>query len=95
MPGKLKTPEICPVCGEDVPPRSLACPECGADHHSGWKEDAADYDGAGLPEEEFDYEGFVREEFGSAPKPAGLKWRWWFTAILVLLAMAVLFLYRW
>ena len=27
---KLKAPEACPACGEDVPSGSLACPECGA-----------------------------------------------------------------
>ena len=95
MAARPKTPATCPVCSEDVPPRALACPECGADHNSGWKEDVSDYDGAGLPDEEFDYEAFVREEFGRAAKPTGLKWRWWVTAILVLIAMAALFLYRW
>src|SRR2546430_7408073 len=35
-----RPPEVCPACGEDVPPDALACPECGADHNSGWREDA-------------------------------------------------------
>ncbi|HMG05573.1 MAG TPA: zinc ribbon domain-containing protein [Chthoniobacterales bacterium] len=88
---RLKTPEVCPVCGEDVPARALACPECGADHNSGWREDAETYAGLDLPDEDFDYDKFVREEFGSSPKPAGIKTIWWITAILVLVASIALY----
>src|SRR5436189_1116004 len=38
MTRKLRTPKVCPVCGEDVPRTASACPECGADHTSGWRE---------------------------------------------------------
>ena len=87
---KLKTPEICPVCGEDVPPRALACPECGADHNSGWREGAESYDGVDLPDQDFDYDEFVRQEFGSGVKPAGIKPIWWITAIvLVVVSLAI------
>ena len=87
------TPEICPVCGEDVPPRALACPECGADHNSGWREDAATYDGAGIGDDSFDYEEFVREEFGSPGKPKGISTMWWVTAIVLVIALVALWLY--
>jgi len=60
-----RTPEICPVCGEDVPPDAVACPACGADHDSGWREDAEIYDGVGLPEQDFNHDDFVKQEFGS------------------------------
>ena len=83
----LKTPEECPVCGEEVPRGALACPACGADHNSGWKEDAESYDGLGLPDDGFNYEEFVEQEFGSSPKPAGIKTLWWVTAILVIMAV--------
>ena len=86
-----KTPDVCPVCGEDVPRGALACPECGADHNSGWREDADSYDGLDLPEEDFDHDAFVRREFGSSLKPAGIKTIWWITAILVLLASVALY----
>ena len=72
-PTKLKAPDICPVCGEDVPRGALACPECGADHNSGWREDADTYDAVDLPDEDFNYHNFIDKEFGSAPKPAGVK----------------------
>ena len=62
----MKTPEECPVCGEDVPRGALACPECGADERSGWREDAGATDGLDLPDEEFDYGEFVQREFGQS-----------------------------
>ncbi len=89
-----RTPDICPVCGEGVPPRALACPECGADDNSGWRDDANTNDAVGVDEDDFDYDKFVREEFGSSPKPAGIETVWWITAILVLLALTVLCFYR-
>jgi hypothetical protein len=68
-----RTPEVCPVCGEDVPHNALACPQCGADHNSGWKEVADTYDGVDLSEHDFNYDDFVKQEFGSQAKPAGLN----------------------
>jgi len=88
---KTETPEICPVCGEDVPRGVLACPECGADHNSGWREDAERYDGIDLPDE-FNYEEFTRSEFGSSAKPAGISAVWWVTAIVVL-ALTLLYFF--
>jgi uncharacterized protein (UPF0212 family) len=89
---KPTTPDVCPVCGEDVPRGALACPECGADHESGWKEGAEVYDGMDLPgdEEEFNYEEFVQKEFGSSPKPTCVKTVWWITAIVLILLSVVL-----
>lgn len=78
-----KPPKVCPVCGENVPPVALACPECGADHTTGWREDAETYDGVDLPDDDFDYEEFVKKEFGSSRSP-GFKRIWWITAIVVL-----------
>jgi uncharacterized membrane protein YvbJ len=87
----LKTPDVCPVCGEDVPRGARACPECGADHNSGWRQDAETYDGVDLPDEDFNYDDFVRREFGPSFKPSGMKTIWWITAILVLVASVVLY----
>lgn len=91
-PTKLKAPDVCPVCGEDVPSGALACPECGADHNSGWRSDAGIYEALDLPDEDFNYDEFVRDEFRSSVKPAGLKMIWWITAILVLIASVALYL---
>jgi hypothetical protein len=89
--GKRQSPEICPACGEDVPRGALACPECGADEKSGWREDAETYDGVDLPDE-FDYDEFARREFGSSPKPRAISAVWWVTAIVVLV-LTLLYLF--
>jgi hypothetical protein len=73
-------PEVCGNCHADIPPDACACPSCGADRNTGW-------DGEGREEEgDFDYDEFVRREFGGqSAKPAGIAWYWWLTAIGLLL----------
>lgn len=92
-PPKLRSPEVCPVCGEDVPRGSLACPRCGADHRSGWREEAGIYDGVDVPDGNFDYDEFVREEFGGMAKPPGLHPVWWVTGIILLIALAAVYVH--
>jgi hypothetical protein len=89
----MKTPEVCPVCGEDVPRNAVACPGCGADHNSGWKEEAAAYDAVDLPDDDFNYEEFVKQEFGSSPHRTGIKPIWWITAILLIFIFALIYVY--
>jgi hypothetical protein len=84
-----RTPKICPVCGEDVPPRALACPECGADHRSGWRDGALDADGLDLPDEEFSYDEFMKREFGKGWNRPEIKPIWWITAAVLLLALVI------
>lgn len=84
---------MCPVCYEEVPTGALACPECGADHRSGWSENADDAGGLGLPDEDFQYEEWVRQEFGAAFKPSKLKLIWWLSAILLAIILGALYLY--
>jgi hypothetical protein len=78
------TPENCPICGADVPARSKACPECGADEHTGWSEEAY-ASSLNLPDESFDYDDFVKRELTSkkSPLPRGIKWFWWVVAVAV------------
>ena len=90
---KPSTPEVCPSCGEDVPRDALACPECGADHNSGWREDADTYDAVDLPDDDFNYEEFAKREFGSSLKAASIKPVWWITAILLIVALIVIYFY--
>ena len=86
------TPEICPNCGAEVPPRAKACPECGSDEQTGWSEEAS-ADGLGLPDEKFDYDDFVKREFGSKnPVPRGIHWFWWLIGVLVVAAVLFLWL---
>jgi hypothetical protein len=88
----FQPPSVCPVCGEDVPRNAKACPECGADEETGWKEGADIHSGLDLPgDEDFDYDRFVEEEFGSGtPKRSGRQLFWWLAAVVVLAAFVLL-----
>jgi hypothetical protein len=92
---KLKPPENCPVCGQDVPRSALACPGCGADHNSGWNDEATGLDGVDLPGENFSYAQFVEREFGGKVKPAGQKTAWWVVGIILLISVVTLFHFPW
>ena len=83
----MPTPEYCPNCGDAVPPRAKACPTCGSDESTGWSDEAT-AQGLDLPDDKFNYDEFVREEFGGekAARPAS-HWLWWVTAVVVLIAM--------
>ena len=87
------SPETCPNCGADVPPNAPACPECGADERTGWSE-RAHADNLSLPDEEFDYNEFVEQEFGAAKtKPRGVKWLWWVIAVVLLTVLLAAWLF--
>lgn len=76
-------PDTCPNCGADVPRHARACPECGSDDQTGWS-DRARADHLGLPDDDFDHDAFVCEEFGSErAKPRGIAWYWWLVALLL------------
>lgn len=78
----MKTPPECAVCGAALPPRAKACPECGADERTGWRE-ASIYDGLDLPDEAW-RDG---DEPGATSQPArvnGLPWYWWLVGVLLL-----------
>ncbi len=81
------------MCGEDVPRDSLACQECGADHNSGWRGDVDIYDAVDLPGEDFNYDEFVKQEFGSSLKSAAIKTFWWITAIVLFVALIAIYFY--
>lgn len=84
------SPEICPNCGARVPSNARACPECGADEETGWSEEARS-DGLDLPDQEFNYEEFVKKEFGkSKAVPRGIHWLWWLVALLLLITLLLL-----
>ena len=82
---RVKAPENCPNCGADVPRGARACPECGADENTGWSEDADTPGNLGIPEESFDYEDYVKREFGGEPSPDEKRRRFWRMVGLVLL----------
>ena len=87
------TPDVCAQCGAEIPPNAKACPGCGADENTGWSEES-ESGGLDLPEEDFDYEEFVKREFGGGknPVPHGIKWYWWLVALLLVTALLSLIL---
>jgi uncharacterized membrane protein YvbJ len=96
VPRRRPPPEICPNCGAEVPPNAAACPECGSDYETGWSEDA-DAQRLGLPDDNFDYDEFVKEEFGEEKKqirPRGIPAVWWIVAIILIVLFVLFFVSR-
>lgn len=92
----MRAPETCPNCGADVPRRALACPHCGADERTGWSDRANSQrtaDRLGIPDDEFDYDEFVKEEFDgrrkSPVKLTGVSWLWWAVAVGLVLVFGL------
>jgi len=87
---ELPPPEECANCGATIPRDAKACPECGADERTGWRETSL-YDDLDLPEEAF------ADDDADAPQPVprrtvnGIAWYWWMAALcLVLLLLSTL-----
>ena len=87
-------PDNCPNCGAELPANASACPECGSDEKTGWS-DQAYVGGLNLPDESFDYDEFVEEEFGKKKaRPRGISRLWWTVAIFLLTLFAAALLWR-
>jgi hypothetical protein len=79
---RFQPPGECPVCGEFVPARALACRGCGSCEKTGWNDDA-DYDGLDLPDEAF-------ENGAQKPRsPSNAMQRIWWLAAVVLLIVTI------
>ena len=86
MPSKPRPPpRECANCGTVIPRGAKACPECGADERTGWREQSL-YDGLDLPEEAFESE----EHGGDARHPPpvrrvnGVPWYWWCVGVALI-----------
>jgi hypothetical protein len=80
-------PDECANCGAPIPPRARACPSCGADERTGWREnDATRYDGLDLPDSAFEDEPVARKFPRGGPR-AGLPWYWIVAAGLIFVAL--------
>jgi len=44
----MSDPDLCPHCGATLPPRAVACRECGSDFETGWSPDV-EYESVELP----------------------------------------------
>lgn len=82
-------PGECAVCGALIPPHARACPECGADERTGWRE-ADPYDGLDLPDSAWaDEEADGTWSDSRAVGAGGLSWVWWVVGLLVLVAFGL------
>ena len=77
-------PETCANCGAIIPPNARACPECGADEHTGWAEQDI-CDGLDLPEDE----ETQKQDNRSRQKREGHRWFWLYVAIVLLLLLTL------
>jgi hypothetical protein len=86
----MAAPAECANCGAAIPRGAKACPECGADERTGWRETSV-YDQLDLPD----------GAFGNKSRPTrkrdvnGIPWYWWsmgigLVIVLVLGALALL-----
>ena len=76
------TPDECAVCGAVIPAGALACPECGADERTGWREQDV-YDGLDLPDGD--------SETRARSSGPGILWK---LTGLALLVIAVVLVFR-
>jgi hypothetical protein len=85
MPLPLQPPDECAHCGAEIPRTAKACPECGADERTGWRE-ASPYDGLNLPDDDSDEPGGAyRRQKQPAARVNGVAWYWWIVGIVLLL----------
>jgi hypothetical protein len=83
MPDRLSAPSECANCGAEIPRGARACPECGADERTGWRETSV-YDGLELPDE-----SAPRRTRGRTSRDVnGLRWYWWCAGVAILLLFA-------
>ena len=81
-------PDECANCGAAIPRRARACPECGADERTGWR-DTSLYDGLDLPDSAFD-DGAAGAARPSGPRAAFRAVWFWIGLAAALLALFVL-----
>lgn len=95
-PDSLPPPKECANCGAEIPRHAKACPECGADERTGWRETSV-YDDLDLPESAYADEGDnSRKRYGN--RVNGIAWYWWMAGvalIILLIAGAVSGRWRW
>jgi hypothetical protein len=88
---------ICPACGAEVRVGSKGCPKCASqratkkwgatEERKSWEQDDV-YDDLDLPDDQFDYDKFIQEEFErTAPRKTAVEWLWWLVALILLMIL--------
>ena len=94
MPGKILPPAECAQCGATIPPRASACPECGADERTGWRETSV-YDGLELPSTEGEENSDPAGTGHTDRHVNGIPWYWWSVGVALLLFLGLSVLALW
>jgi predicted nucleic acid-binding Zn ribbon protein len=76
-------PTECANCGAPIPRGAKACPECGADERTGWRETSI-YDGLDLPAGAFESETAEASPRRARRRVNGIAWYWWLAALLLI-----------
>ena len=87
MAENLPPPDECANCGAALPRNARACPGCGADERTGWREQSV-YDDLDLPDTAFE---------DDTPSPPGNKapaWLWPVVGVILLFAVVATFVFR-
>ena len=86
----LSPPAECANCGTAIPRKARACPECGADERTGWRETSV-YDSVDLPASGWSEADENRRELKSR-RVNGVPWYWWCvgTVLVVLLVLGLI-----
>ena len=80
-------PDECANCGASLRRHARACPECGADERTGWRESPDTvYDGLDLPDSAYADE-HTSDSSRRPPLRAGLAWYWYVVAFVLLLLL--------
>jgi hypothetical protein len=97
MSERRPPPPECAQCGATIPSGASACPECGADERTGWRE-ASIYDGMDLPESAWSDEAneattsSPSREAGRARRVGdvnGIAWYWWCAGVGLLFILGL------
>ena len=91
MSKPLPPPAECANCGAAIPRDAKACPECGADERTGWREQSV-YDEVDLPDEAWKDDTEQAKDPPPSMRVNGVPWYWWCVGavLLALLVGAVL-----
>ncbi len=82
-------PFHCSECGADVSPNATGC-RCGAQKNGGRWLASETYDGVDLPDDDFDYEQFVENEFGGGSSRKSIRdYFWWLVGVVLLILLAL------
>jgi hypothetical protein len=83
-----RPPAECANCGAAIPKNARACPECGADEKTGWRETSV-YDGLDLPDDAWqDDTNTTKKRRPDIQRVNGVPWYWWCIGLVLLALLA-------